>query len=92
MSTKADIIFYGGSIITMDENISNGSEAIALAGGLILAVGNINAVFNYVGPNTQVIFLNEQTLMPGFIECHQHACLVALKNSTYTDISSVQYR
>ncbi|KAJ8034350.1 hypothetical protein HOLleu_21143 [Holothuria leucospilota] len=99
MATTADIIFYGGDVITMDETIPKGMgksgsevEAVAIAGGLIIAVGRVKHVFRHIGPNTHVIFLNEQALMPGFIECHQHACMVAMKNGVYTDVSSVQYR
>lgn len=98
--TKADIIFYGGTIVTMDENMpGDGSfsnlpkvEAVAIAGDRILSVGSLGDVFRLAGSKTQTIFLNGQTLMPGFIETHQHACLCAMKRSVYTDISAMKYR
>ena len=98
MSTVADIIFYGGDIITMDESSGGGTgpspktEAVAISKDTILAVGTIDAVFRHAGPQTQVIFLNQQTLMPGFIEPHQHAILAAKIRSQFITIGSDVYR
>ncbi|KAJ8034345.1 hypothetical protein HOLleu_21137 [Holothuria leucospilota] len=92
MAKKADIIFYGGDIITMDEACTDNIEAVAVASGIILAVGTLDEVFTHAGSNTQVIYLNQQTLMPGFIECHQHAWACALVKSSYTVISATECR
>ncbi|XP_022092692.1 uncharacterized protein LOC110980377 [Acanthaster planci] len=100
---KADIIFYGGDIITMEEPHANslGSaadpppkvEAVAISGDTFLEVGTIDKVFRHAGKKTQVIFLNQQTLMPGFIEPHQHAILCArMRNSKFIKISAIDYR
>ncbi|XP_038068548.1 N-substituted formamide deformylase-like [Patiria miniata] len=98
----ADLILYGGDIITMEGSEANpGSrgadsppktEAVAISGDTILAVGSIDVVFRHAGPDTQVIFLNQQTLMPGFIEPHQHAIQCALMRSQYINISALNYR
>ena len=95
MSAQADLILYGGDIITMEEhNVDppRKTEAVAVSGDTILAVGTIDTVFRHAGPNTQIIFLNQQTLMPGFIEPHQHAIQCALMRSQYTNISGLNYR
>ena len=96
---QADIILYGGDIITMEEpETPSGSdpppkvEAVAIRGDTILEVGSMDKVFAYAGNQTQVIFLNQQTLMPGFIEPHQHATLCALTRSQYTNISGIKNR
>ena len=91
MSIEATIIFYGGDIITMDENNPK-AEAVALAGDTILAVGSIESVFRYVRPSTDVFYLNQQTMMPGFIEPHQHAIQCALMRSQYLNIGALTYR
>lgn len=77
MSSQADYIFYGGDIITMDEK-NPCAEALAVKGDIIQAVGKLEEVFTLAGPSTQVIYLNQQTLLPGFIEPHQHATMVAM--------------
>ncbi|XP_038048608.1 putative amidohydrolase YtcJ [Patiria miniata] len=101
MSRKADIILYGGDIITMEEPAASPPsgadpppkiEAVAISGDAILAVGTMDSVFSHAGPNTEVVFLNQQTLMPGFIEPHQHAIQCALMRSQYINISAINYR
>ncbi|XP_071800320.1 putative amidohydrolase YtcJ [Asterias amurensis] len=88
---RATTIFYGGNIITMNENHPQ-AEALAVAGDTILAVGTIEQVFRFAGPDTDVLFLNKQTLMPGFIEPHQHAIQCALMGCQYVNISALTYR
>ena len=72
MSSEADFILFGGDIITMD-NRNPTVEALAIKGDKILATGNFDEVFALSGPCTQLIYLDNQTLLPGFIEPHQHA-------------------
>ena len=76
MISQADYIFFGGDIITMDET-NPSAEALAVKGDKIQAVGKLDKVFALAGPSTQVIYLNRQTLLPGFIEPHQHAIIMA---------------
>ena len=91
VSKMADTIFYGGEIITMDEKRPGKVEAVAVTGDTIIEVGSIEAAFQHKGPNTKLILLNGQTLMPGFIEPHQHAIMCCMKRAMYTDISGVKY-
>ncbi|MEE4236460.1 MAG: amidohydrolase [Anderseniella sp.] len=69
--TRADTIIRNANIITMDEAAPH-AEAIALAGGSILAVGHETDVMNLAGPGTRVIDARRATVMPGFIESHMH--------------------
>ena len=47
-------------------------EAIAIAGGLILSTGSIDEVFVFQDESTEIINLEGKTMMPGFIDTHQH--------------------
>ena len=67
----ADIIFHNGMLLTMDENQPQ-AQAIALAGETILAVGSNAEILALRGPATQVIDLGGRTVLPGFIDSHQH--------------------
>lgn len=69
MTGKADFFFYGGNIITMDEN-NPSAEALAVKEDKIQAVGKFDEVLALTGPTTKFIYLNHQTLLPGFIEPH----------------------
>jgi predicted amidohydrolase YtcJ len=69
--TQADIIIRNARIITMDDDAPS-AEAVALSGGVILAVGSNDDVMNLAGPGTRIIEAAGRTVMPGFIESHMH--------------------
>ncbi|MBF0121115.1 MAG: amidohydrolase [Desulfobacterales bacterium] len=81
----ADMIFYGGNIITVDDNKPK-AEAIAIYNGKILVVGRENEVFKYQHEMTKIIDLRGKTLMPGFIASHTHPDLSAYLY-TFIDLS-----
>lgn len=67
----ADLVLRGGRVVTLDARVPE-AQAIASRGGAIVAVGTNAEVARFVGPATQVIELNGQFAMPGFIEGHGH--------------------
>ena len=67
----AEIIFYHGNILTIEESQPI-AEAIALRNGLIQAVGTDQEILALQGPQTRVIDLQGDTMMPGFIDGHTH--------------------
>ena len=68
---KADTIYRGGTIVTMVDDRRQ-AQALAVAGGKILAVGSEQDVLDTRGPGTQVVDLAGRTLMPSFIDPHGH--------------------
>jgi predicted amidohydrolase YtcJ len=48
------------------------AQAVAAAGGKIVAVGTTVEIQKYVGPRTEVIDAKGQLVLPGFIEGHGH--------------------
>ena len=71
MSTRADTIYRGGTILTMVADNAE-AEAVAVAGGRILAVGTEAEVMVTKGETTAVVDLGGHTLMPAFIDAHGH--------------------
>jgi hypothetical protein len=70
-SVTADIVFTGGQVHTV--NASNDIvEAIAVAGGRILAVGSTADIRALAGPGTREVALRGRSLLPGFIDAHCH--------------------
>lgn len=67
----ADLVLRNGKIVTVDPQQPE-AQAVAISGYTIAAVGSNEAIARYVGPNTQVIDLNGQLAIPGFIEGHGH--------------------
>ena len=67
----ADTILVNGNIHTVDED-NPAAEALAIKGDRILAVGTQEDVEAYQGEETEVVDLEGQFVMPGFIEGHGH--------------------
>ncbi|XP_065888308.1 putative amidohydrolase YtcJ [Dysidea avara] len=84
----ADIVFHGGDIYTIDDNQPK-VEALAVKGEEILTLGPYQNIKSLIDTNTEVIDLKGKTLLPGFIECHQHATLAASNRFLFTDIRAV---
>ena len=67
----ADFVLTNGNIVTVDDANPN-AAAIAVIGDRIAAVGSADDIAAYVGEGTEVVDLNGQTAIPGFIEGHGH--------------------
>lgn len=79
----ADLILFDGKLLTMNERGAV-AQAIAVREGRIVAVGSDAAVRRWRGPNTRMVDLNGQTVLPGFIDGHVHP-QVALRMKSYLD-------
>jgi len=73
---KADLLVTG-SLITMDDAHPR-AEAMAVAGGRILAVGTRADLESFVGPGTRVLDHPKGAILPGFVEPHLHLVSSAL--------------
>jgi len=70
-STFADLILTNGNICTVDPENPR-AQALAIQGERILAIGSNEAIAAFRGPKTEVIDLEGNFTMPGFIEGHGH--------------------
>ena len=97
--TAAERIWSGGTILTMNDKAMR-VEAVAEAGGKIIAVGKRSEIMKLKGPQTQLVDLKGQTLVPGFVDAHGHivvgglqalsANLLAPPDGKVQDIASLQ--
>lgn len=69
---KATIVIRNASIYTIDENNTT-ANSIAICGDTIAYVGEKEDVDIYIGDKTNVIDLNGEMVLPGFIDGHIHA-------------------
>jgi predicted amidohydrolase YtcJ len=67
----ADLVLTNGRIVTVDDRRPE-AEAIAVSKDRIQALGTAAEIKAMIGPNTQVIDLQGQLAIPGFIESHGH--------------------
>lgn len=68
---QADLVLRGGTIVTMDERQPQ-VEALAARDERIVALGSNADIKRFIGPQTRLIELHGQFVMPGFIEGHGH--------------------
>ena len=76
-SEVADVIYFGGDIITMEGNEAQYVEAIAVKNGKIILVGTKEEAEKLQGEKTQMNDLKGKTLLPGFIDAHSHILTIA---------------
>lgn len=98
-SPDAQIIYFGGDIVTVNDQAPT-AEALAVADGRIIAIGSEQQVMQKRGSHTRVVNLMGKTLIPGFIDGHGHvfntgiqalsANLLAAPDGDVKDIASLQ--
>ena len=70
----ADMIVTNARVLTMDAAQPT-AEAVAMAGGKIIAVGSRAKVQALAGPECRMIDAGGRSLLPGFVESHLHLVL-----------------
>lgn len=66
-----DIIIHTGKLVTFDDATPH-AQALAIADGLIVAVGQDADVLPLAGPDTQIVNARGGTVLPGIIDSHVH--------------------
>ena len=72
------LVLHGGRVITMEPDLPR-AEAVAVRGDEIVAVGSSDAMLALAGPSTQVVDLQGNALLPGFIDAHNHVFSEAIR-------------
>src|SRR5210317_1546189 len=67
----ADLLLVNADVVTVDEALPR-AQAVAIRDDLILDVGTSEAMSRHRGQHTEVIDLEGQMVIPGFIEGHGH--------------------
>ena len=76
--STADVIYQGGSILTMAKE-GERVEALAVKSGHILMAGTVADVMVHKGAETQLVKLGDKCLIPGFFDPHSHVVLQSAK-------------
>lgn len=77
---NADTIYFGGTVITVDDAAPS-AEAVAVTNGKIVAVGKRKAVMKAEkGPGTILVNLKGRVMAPGFIDAHGHIMAVGMQS------------
>jgi predicted amidohydrolase YtcJ len=84
----ADLVLHGGKVITIDEKKPR-AQGVAVKDGKIFWVGTDDEVKQAVGKGTRVRDLKGMTVVPGFIESHNHTLMFGLGLSAI-DLTKVE--
>jgi len=91
----ADAIYYGGPILTMEDDVPS-VEALVIKDGKILYTGTQSEAEKYTDNNTVKHHLQGKTLLPGFIDAHGHLTskagmemAIGLSPSPYGTVNSI---
>jgi predicted amidohydrolase YtcJ len=69
---NADLVVLNARVYTVDARAPK-AEAFAVKGGRFVAVGNSSEIKTLAGKGTQTFDAKQMTVVPGFIDCHNHA-------------------
>jgi predicted amidohydrolase YtcJ len=76
--TAADLVLINGNVHTP----SGWAQALAIRGGVIIAVGDEAAIGRTRGPRTDVLDLNGGTVLPGLHDMHVHPLFAGLEQTS----------
>lgn len=68
----AELVVRNARVHTVDGRMP-AATGFAISGGRFVAVGNDDDAMAFAGNRTKVIDAKRQTVVPGFIDCHNHA-------------------
>ena len=86
-----DTIFHGGPIIPM-RGTERYAQALAVSGGRIVAVGGNDQIMGLKSASTRMVNLDGRTMLPGFIDAHQHTVSGGLVHALFTDVGYTKYK
>lgn len=75
-SLGADTVLFNANVVTMNP-VQPRAEAIAVKDGRIIGVGRNGEIESCCGPKTEKIDFKGKTVIPGFIESHNHMGMYA---------------
>lgn len=67
-----DLVVFNANVYTMDATVPR-AEGFAVANGRIVAIGSTGEMTSLAGARTRRYDARRMTVVPGFIDCHNHA-------------------
>ena len=71
-SGDTDLVVFNAKVYTVDPAAPR-AEAFAIKGGRFIAVGSTADIKGLIGKRTQSFDAKQMTVVPGFVDCHNHA-------------------
>lgn len=87
MNLSADLVLKNGSVILPK---GDRSQALAVRGDRIVAIGSNDQIEAFTGAATNMVDLGGRTVLPGFIDAHQHLFSYGITMKTWIDLSGTE--
>src|SRR6266481_2797523 len=71
-ASEPDLVVFDGTIYTVD-SLKPRAQAFAVKAGRFVAVGDSEDIKSLVGKRTETLDAKQMTIVPGFIDAHNHA-------------------
>jgi predicted amidohydrolase YtcJ len=68
----ADLVVFNAKVYTVDSRMPK-AEGFAVKAGRFVYVGSTEEAKEFIGKGTQAFDAQQMTIVPGFIDCHNHA-------------------
>ncbi|GAA1025092.1 MULTISPECIES: amidohydrolase [Amycolatopsis] len=82
-----DLVVLGGTVLTLDRGGTRAS-ALAARDGRITEIGDDRSIAALAGPETTVLDLAGRTVVPGFVESHNHPSFFGMTLAAPVDAGS----
>ncbi len=82
--TEPELILYNGNIFTVNPKEPT-AQALAIAGGRLMAIGNNADILKMGTAKTKKVDLGSKTVLPGFIDAHSHPAYSGVKHLQMVD-------
>jgi predicted amidohydrolase YtcJ len=69
---SADLVVYNANVYTVDDSAPR-VQAFAIRDGRFALVGSNESAKQWMGKGTETLDAKQMTIVPGFIDCHNHA-------------------
>ncbi len=91
MGLSPNVILHNGNIITVNATRPK-CQAIAIWQGKIVALGSDAEILALAGPDSRKLDLRGKTVLPGFIDPHQHLLSYGITMKTWMDLAGTSWR
>jgi predicted amidohydrolase YtcJ len=71
-TSEPDLVVFNGTIYTVDP-LKPRAQAFAVKAGRFVAVGDTEDIKSLIGKRTEIVDAKQMTIVPGFIDAHNHA-------------------
>lgn len=86
-TAERPILFHRGHVITMDP-VTRVEEALVVLGERVFATGPSDAMEGLVGPTADAVDLDGRTVMPGFVDPHNHVYNAVFRGAAPDDVGT----